>query len=138
MEEQCLMRGPSVSDLGFLHCLLEGTKFNPNFGLCADFSVYRFAPSLLPVSGFGSVNNIRPSFDFDLPLQTVIWIIALSMGVTESFPSVPLHLRNGFCALVYVGRDKEWHLKQACSTYHVVRATSANFGLRAGNKVQYI
>jgi hypothetical protein len=24
MEEQCLMRGPTVSDLGFLHCLSEG------------------------------------------------------------------------------------------------------------------
>jgi hypothetical protein len=94
MEEQCLMRVPNVSDLGFLYCLLEGTKFSPSFGLCADFSVYRFAPSLLPVSDFGSANNIRPSFDFDLPLQTVIWMIALSMGVTESFPSVPLHLRN--------------------------------------------
>lgn len=138
MEEQCLMRGPNVSDLGFLHCLSEGTKFDPSFGLCADFSVYRFAPSLLAVSGFGSVNNIKPSFDFDLPLQTVIWMIALSMGVTESFPSVPLQLRNGFCALMYVGRDKERHLKQACSTSDVVRATPANFGLRAGNKVQYI
>jgi len=53
MEEQCLMMGPSVSDLGFLLCLSEGTKFDPNFGLCADFYVYRLAPSLLPMSDFG-------------------------------------------------------------------------------------
>jgi hypothetical protein len=136
------MRGSSVSDLGFLHCLSEGNKFDPNFGLCADFSVYRFAPSLLPMSDFGSVNHIRPPVDFDLPLQTVIWMTALSMGVTESFPSVPLHLRNGFCALVYVGRGKKCdhiqHLKQACSTSRAVWVTSANCGLCAGNKVQYI
>jgi len=134
MEEQCLMRGPSVSN-----CLSEGTKFDSNFGLYADFYVYRFPPLLLPMSDFGGVNNIRPPFDFDLSLQTLIWMIALSMGVTESFPSVPLHLRSGFCALVYVGRGKKrdhiQHLKQACSAFHVVWATSANFGLHAGNKV---
>jgi len=140
MEEHCLMRGPSGSDFGLLHCLSEATKFNPNFGLCVDFSVYTFTPSLLPMSEFGSVNNIRSPFDFDLPLQTVIWI-ALSVGVTESFPSVSLHLRNGFCALVYVGRGKKpdhiQHLEQACSTSRVVWATLANFALCASNKVHY-
>jgi len=131
------MRGSNVSDLGFLHCLSEGNKLDPSFGLCADFSVYRFAPSLLPMSDFGSVNHIRPPFDFDLPLQTVIWMIALSLGVTESF-----HLKNGFCALAYVSRGKKCdhiqHLKQACSTSRAMRATSANCGLRVGSKVQYI
>jgi len=111
-----------VSDLGYLHCLSEGTKFDPNFGLCAEFP-----PSLLPMSDFGGVNNIRPPFDFDLSLQTLIWMIALSVGVTESFPSVPLHIRSGFCALVYVGRGKKCdhiqHLEQAHSTFRVVWAT---------------
>jgi hypothetical protein len=90
------------------------------------------------MSDFGGV-NIRAAFDFDLSLQTLIWMIALSMGVTESFPSVPRHLRSGFCALVYVGSGKKHdhiqHLKQACSTFHVVWAILANFGLRAGNKL---
>jgi hypothetical protein len=52
------------------------------------FSVYRFAPSPLD---FGSVNNIRPPCDFNLSLHSVIWMIGLSMEVTESFPSVYIH-----------------------------------------------
>jgi hypothetical protein len=122
VEEQCLMTGPSVSDLGFLHCLSECNIFDPNFGLCRFFCLKIW--TITPTNVRLWECNIRPPFDFDLPLQTVIWMIVLSMRVTKSFLSVPLHLRNAFCALVYVGRGKKYdhigHLKQACSTSQVV------------------
>jgi len=102
-----------VSDLGYLRCLSEGTKFDPNFGLCAEFP-----PSLLPMSDFGGVNNIRPPFDFDLSLQTLIWMIALS---------VPLCM---------------WVEARNVTTYSISSKPTQPFvwcgqlfGLRAGNKV---
>ena len=107
MEEQCLMRGPSVSELGFYAFFQRALNLIPIFACMQIFLFNRFALFLLPMSDFLRVWIISGPPVILISVSRRIWMIALSMGVTESFPSVSLHLRNGFCALVYVGRGKK-------------------------------